>query len=134
MDPSKRDYWRERRQRSVARGKYRKDRLAMLKAQGNTCGYAAPPFGPETLSTTTTLCLSTRVETTDWKTGCLRISGAITRTTSDMDTRWLRLEPYDGKPHIRFLGGGIVAMRPCYPGGGCQLAERSFEPGVAHNG
>lgn len=46
MNPAQRDYWDQRKQRSMAREAYRKSRLAMLRAQANTCGLCHVAFWP----------------------------------------------------------------------------------------
>ncbi|HME21271.1 MAG TPA: group II intron maturase-specific domain-containing protein [Acetobacteraceae bacterium] len=46
MDPEQRDYWEQRKRRSVAQETFRKDRVAMLGAQGNACGFCCVAFCP----------------------------------------------------------------------------------------
>lgn len=71
--------------------------------------------------TTITSGHSKPVAVMNWETVCSSIGGSIMPTTSDMDTKRLRLEPYEGKfsrTVLRGLGYSDVAR---LPGGEAQL-------------
>jgi RNA-directed DNA polymerase len=46
MDPDQREYWEGRKRQRVARQTYQKERLAMLRDQGNACGICGITFWP----------------------------------------------------------------------------------------
>ncbi|AYO85832.1 hypothetical protein EBB05_01215 [Methylobacterium brachiatum] len=118
MNPAQREYWEQRKQRSMAREAYRKSRLAMLRAQANACGLCHVAFWPGDPIDDHHIVRKHEGGSNDLVNRMLAHRLVPPRASSaDMIPSRRGLSRVRGNSHARFLGGGGAAMRPRYPAG-----------------